>query len=115
VIFTPATDARGREIASTYTLPDRWALPDDGEGPTGPPIDLATAVPDDVAMELTLQLDGSGVVEQCTALKATPKSLGDPCAQYPVGKRWNTGAMRGGKPVRSQVVLRFSQTTTYKK
>lgn len=52
VTFTPARDERGRTIASTYTLPVRWVLPDRSPRTSTDEI-------------ITLRLDAGGRVTDC--------------------------------------------------
>ena len=52
VTFTPARDRRGRAVASTYTLPVRWVLPDQNAPP--PPTPRMTS---DQQMQLDISAD----------------------------------------------------------
>ena len=106
--LSPAKDRRGHALASIFTLPVRWVLPQTGE-----PVDVATTPPPNVLMEVALTVAGDGKVERCVVQQAVPLTPMDLCAQYPVGRRLNAGAFRNGKPVRSHVVQRYSTTTTY--
>lgn len=90
ITFTPATDRRGRPIATSYTLPVRWVLPRDD----------APVTPTDVEVETTVSVDPAGEVVACNtrATPALPPQM-EPCAEFPVGRPSRIRWTREGRPV----------------
>jgi TonB family protein len=106
--FDPATDHRGRPIASTYKLAVHWMLPEN----TPQVEDVTAGPPKDSVVEVTLAFDANGVLLSCHATVAdAPGQVVEPCARMkpgtPTPRRWQ----RGGQPVGATVTQRFSEHT----
>ena len=108
--FTPAKDAAGKPVPSSYVLPVRWALP---KGAAVPPVELMATTRLDVEIAVELSLDGDGKVLRCRVLAMTTPSFapapGDACAPFRPGTQASPALRREGKPVASTVVQRMTR------
>jgi TonB family protein len=108
--FTPAKDANGKPVASSYVIPVSWALP---KGAATSPIELTAATRLDLEVAVELALDGEGKVLTCRVLTAIAPSFvtapGDACASFRPGTQAGPPLRRNGKPVASTVIQRMTR------
>lgn len=98
--FDPATDRRGRSVASIYKLPVRWVVPsaDDKEGEV---IDLAAPFVRSAEIEWIIGTDGR--VESCKAISPHAIDTYGACKRFPPGADWGARFTTAGQPVRAVV------------
>ncbi len=104
--FNPATDGKARPIASEYTLPVRWAMPDGGGLNV---VDFGRPTDVDKRIEIETTYDPEGSLLSCRVLFQTGNITGDPCKAAKIGSQTPARWQRGGVNVGARVV----QTTTY--
>lgn len=108
--FTPAKDAGGGSVASTYVMPVRWGLPKDADAR---PVELTAATKLDMELAVELALDGEGRVLTCRVVTSSPPSFvtgtGDACWAFKPGTQANPPLRRNGKPVASTVTQRVTR------
>ena len=103
--FNPATDGKGRPIASTYILPVLWTLPG-----TPSAVDLAIVPARRVQASETF-FNAAGVVTSCRVIENEPADgQGTPamaCPAAQIGEQ-QVPMTRDGKPVAYKVVQRLT-------
>lgn len=104
--WRPALDDAGRPVASTYTLPVRWALPK-----MDAPVEVA-AMPPNVTVAVELKVGTDGRIASCRVIESSLPPGDGPCATLPVGQRVQPPLLRAGRPVGATVVQRFSRQVT---
>lgn len=107
--YQPATDGRGRPIASHARLSILWRIPAGRE--FGDPVDVTAAPPALRTMEMSLTVAGDGTLEACHAefTGRKPGETGDPCERVKVGSKVSAGLRRDGRPVGARIVTRLSE------
>ncbi|MBN8809431.1 MAG: energy transducer TonB [Sphingomonas sp.] len=107
--FNPATDKRGRAIASVYYFPVRWAMPDDAGNAAPLPVDIAQA---NFSLDYELTVGANGNVMACKVITRTDtpaESMPDPCVYWTPGKPTGRTYLSAGRPI--AVVLRVSSAS----
>ena len=103
--FDPATDRKGRPIASSFTLPVRREIPGTEDVPS---IDLAKDGPS-YASDIEILVAEDGKVVGCRSLLAKPEALQDQnCRQFEIGKAFGSRYTRNGAPVSARIIMRSS-------
>lgn len=103
VVFNPARNKRGVPVAATYMLPVRWVLPSG-------PLDVGAYPPPSWTVDMTLSVDGGGIVSACNAtVTPTPSGGTGPCDQFPVGSQSEFVWLRDGKPVGGVIKRHYGQ------
>jgi TonB family protein len=106
VTYSPATDKRGRPIASEVMLPVRWVLP---EGPTE-----VGDMPREWKVEQTISVDSAGEVVACASISTPPNPAAtDPCSEWPVGQKLPNPWLLNGKPVGGVMKREMHGTITF--
>lgn len=111
-VFTPAKDAAGTAVTSSYDMPVRWSMPTD----VAPVVEVteSTRLNSDAVIEL--RLDGDGKVIGCRLLEAVlpsyADSAGNACEEFQVGTQMGPALRRNGKPVASTMVHRLTTRVT---
>ncbi|MEO5494151.1 MAG: energy transducer TonB [Sphingomonas sp.] len=104
--FNPATDRRGRPIASTYSLPVRWVMPEDSGPKT---VEVATAGAD---LDVEIAIGADGKIIRCrmiTQIAPAPTGAADQCASMKPGTMWEVFT-KDGKPTAVIVRQRFTRS-----
>jgi TonB family protein len=112
--FSPALDAGGKPVASTWASRVRWALPAEA-----PPVPATVALPNTpqkgmAASMLTVSADG--IVEKCEPVQRTYWNVPAPadlCSTYRPGERFSAPTTRNGHPQRRRVKLTISTEDLY--
>ena len=111
--FTPAKDAGGKPVASSYTMPVSWRLPKNGGLPL---VELTATTKLDLEIAMELQLDGDGKIVTCRLLTNNLPSWAnpadDPCQLFRPGVQMGPALRRNGKPVASTMVERVTRKVT---
>lgn len=103
--FSPATDPKGKPVASTFFQATRWVVPadrqaDEGMGPFGgwaQSMNMVTAT-------ATVDVDAGGQVLRCKVTRAANTTV-DPCMAFGVGKRVVAPTTVDGKPVPATITV----------
>lgn len=104
--FTPATDARGRAVATTFSVPVRWAMPNPVTI-----VDLSSGpIRTDTEFEQVIGADGALIA--CNLQTPVQPQQVDPCARLVIGSITRNRFVRDGKPVGAIVRQRFTSTLT---
>ena len=104
--FDPATDRKGRPIASTYSFPVRWVIPADDNA--GEVIDFAEPFVRGSEIEWIMATDV--IVESCRVVAAKYDGSVESCKRFPAGARWGARFTKDGEPVRAVVHERYGRT-----
>ena len=93
--FNPATDKRGRPIASVFKLPVRWIVPDPASANV---IDVTNAI--HVTHEFEWVIGTDGLVESCRLLSGSLEGAIDQCKHWKPGVPWGARYESKGEAVR---------------
>jgi protein TonB len=112
--FTPAIDATGRPVASSWSSRIRWQVPTAPPAPPAPLVLPNGAQSKVGASDVTVNADG--IIEACRPLPRPYQNVSAPpdiCAMYPVGTRFGPPTIRNGHPQRRRVQITITTVDTY--